>query len=527
MSKRYRSLEELNIEKVTRLEKSGAAEDDFDELADKVSTGNVVDSLSEPDAADAADTDVSDDSSNEPDDSGDEPPIVEGDDNEEDDSNPDEEKSEDGVKKDDESDKPEDKEQSDKKDDVDKDKEQDVSKDAKEDESNEEDASSATESFMGTSNQNVENYVAIEAAFIENCASRLGISIEDNGFLYKNLIHNDNTGKDGLLLKLRDLGVEYGKVAVVHVAKGLLYALTKTYEALIAGSKIFIQYSFRMVKNYKRYSIRIKKAKQLLKLAQDKPAKELKDTYNNNNVIATLKIGNDLDFNKNVQNLYSLNEHYNDKLIDYVKSNIIGIRSIIRSVMGNGNAIPIVNTVDNLPLNGFKAGQTTNHIKIMRYSKDLPGDRYFGIAIPADGISEYDDIKRAYSNSKSYVTIDDGLVSRTVAACNYPDLRYMSNFLDTLDKLCNKGMELERYFKSIEGYKSKLKPDLESYIKFIVSDKDKMTVKQSLAELVGLKTDFLDRTVISGSMHIHNVNANVLSSGLTLVRASLEQYMLN
>jgi hypothetical protein len=102
----------------------------------------------------------------------------------------------------------------------------------------------------------------------------------------------------------------------------------------------------------------------------------------------------------------------------------------------------------------------------------------------------------------------------------------MSNFLDTLDKLCNKGMELERYFKSIEGYKSKLKPDLESYIKFIVSDKDKMTVKQSLAELVGLKTNFLDRTIISGSMHIHNVNTNVLSSGLTMIRASLEQHML-
>lgn len=523
MSKLSRSLEELNIEKVVRLEKSNTAEDDFDELADKVSTNNLVDELNEPDEAD---TDVSEDSSNESSDTGTEPPIAEEQNNEEDNNNPNEEKSEDNAGKDDKEDTTKDKEQSDKTTDVGEDKKTDDDKDVKEDQSNEKDAKSSTESFLDTFNQTTQNYVAIENAFIENCATKLGISIEDNGFLYKNLIHNDESGKDGLLLKLRDLGVEYGKVAVVHVAKGLLYALTKTYEALIAGSKIFINYSFRMVKNYKRYSNRIKKAKELLKLAQSKPAKEIKDTYNNSSTISTLKIGGDLDFNKNVENLYSLNEHYNDKLIDYVKSNITGIRSIIRSVMGNGNTVPIINTADNIPLNGFKAGPTTDHIKIMRYAKDLPGDRYFALAIPADDISEYDDVKKAYSNSKSYVSIDDGLVSRTVAACSFLDLRYMSNFLDTLDKLCNKGMELERYFKSIEGYKSKLKPDLESYIKFIISDKDKMTVKESLAELVGLKTNFLDRTIISGSMHIHNVNTNVLSSGLTLVRASLEQHML-
>jgi hypothetical protein len=523
VSKRYRSFEELNIEKVSRLEKSDIAEDDFDELADKVSHTNLVDELSEPD-----ETDTSADSSDTTDDGSDDDTIKE-DDNEEDNDNPNEEEFQTDDSKSDDISKSEDQKQpkeSDQTVEVDEDKEDDTKKDSEEDQSNEEVAKSSTESFIGTFNQTTQNYIATEDAFIQNCATKLGISLEGSGFLYKNLIHNDATDKDGLLLKLRDLGVEYGKVAVVHVAKGLLFALTKTYEALLAGSKIFIRYSFRMVKNYKRYSNRIKKARELVKLAATKPAKEIKETYNNSGVISTLKIGNDLDFSKNVENLYSLNEHYNDKLIDYVKSNITGIRSIIRSVMKDGNAIPIINTIDHMPLNGFKAGPTTDHIKIMRYAKDLPGDRYFALAIPTDDISEYDDVKKAYGNSKSYITIDDGLVSRTVAACSFLDLRYMSNFLDTLDKLCNKGMELERYFKSIEGYKSKLKPDLESYIKFIVSDKDKMTVKQSLAELVGLKTNFLDRTIISGSMHIHNVNTNVLSSGLTMIRASLEQHML-
>jgi len=362
--------------------------------------------------------------------------------------------------------------------------------------------------------------VAMEAQFLCDTASRLGIAQEGVGsFMYRNLVRKDS-GEDGLLLKLKDLGIHYSKVGLTHFAKGMLYALAQTAAAISRGTRQLIRYAYQRSKSYSKLALRIDKARAILA--------QLPEQQNDGGVfidavtIASLKVGNSADFKKHIGVLLEFNRAYLHQMPGYTKVCVAGVNKTINHVMSGSETVPLVSHVQSLPIAGLHHVKTEHGLDTYHYPKVLPGDMNFTVQTPSRELRAYDDIKTAYRASQATMVLNDRLASAVPVKCPYLTPDVMKEYLDIMAELCRHGMQLTETFRQVSRYRSQLKPSLESYIRYLGMEHGRLTIRESLAEFVGLKTSYVDNVVVKGAMIIHDLNLTVISAALNYVKASLE-----
>ena len=471
----YLALEELEIEKVTRLEKSDASEDELDILKDNLLKEQEYQTEPEVDESDMDNDSEDSDMTDEPDDT-----------------------------------------------DTDESSDTEADDDTEPTEPEEDDVS--TESYMMLHKPAIEAFKAIEMHYVISNANSLSISTEGvKEFAHRHLIRKDD-GSDGLITHLGKLGFHYGKLGLKHVAKSILNALIRTAKALQRSSKRLIRERNLKIKAYQNFQTKLTKARETLAiLSESNIEPDTSRKFTDTQTIATLKIGDSLNFQHNIAILIKLNTEYLSATSDQTKLAIASIIKNINGVMSGKYSEPHVDpNMSSKLLPKLKHIGKVDGLLQYRYPSTLPGDMVMQVYIPDSRITDYDMVKQAYRESHAVMRVDDRLTNTSKASIDYMDISQINNLIGILGKLCETGEQLLKGFQDIFRYQGKLKPSLTSYLDYLAAEQDSLTVKESLAEYVGLKTAYIDNVVVNGAIYIHDLNLAVLSAGLNYLKASLE-----
>ena len=456
------SNEELEIEKIIRLEKGTASQDEFEVLA-----AQVQKTIEDKQNTDSEDEDSADSEDTEED--------VSEDDDGSSDSQETDESEEEGDKE----------------------------------------PSEPSESEIGTESLYKPYKAAIKAlnasksTYIQMQAPFIGVATEDMG------------DEDGLLKKLAKYGFRYGKVGLSYFAKGLLKALSHTLEGVTVGSHRLAKYIALHSKSYDGLNKKITSARVVLQqLQQQNTEVDLTRPYEKIDTIAKLKVGKDLDFKKHLESLLELSEAYSERLPKFTSIAINNIKQSIMTVIKGVQDSPMATASVKLPMTGLTEVNTKDGIITLQYKKAISGDRVFQMEVP-DSDLDRDAVKHAYQNSNAGVKLVDNLSNDTPESARYLKLEEIASYLDTLEKLCKQGKFLHSSFKETISERNKLERYMSVYARYIAASHGKLTIEESLIEYISLKTSFIDKVITKGALSIHDHILHTVSAGLVYVKDSL------
>lgn len=370
----------------------------------------------------------------------------------------------------------------------------------------------------------IDGTMGVATAIGRGIATGARTAYDIGSFAYRNLIKNE-MGEDMILTKLAKIGYEYGKTGLLHVAKGVFYALSQVGVGLAAGTKLLIRTIKKRMKSYDAFQSKLDKANDLYNVIDKtalKKKEDYQDLYDDQLTIAMLKVGSSVQFTAHLKTLDGLIETYGKQVPRYVAGVVGSSKALMNAVMSGRVDINSLKYVDRMKIQGFSEKAGDGETMVLQYSKGLPGDKLFCIDVPNPSQSDYDLIKQAYRDSRAYLKI----MAETVSPdeCRYLSYEEIPGYIDTLQRLINHGKEMERQLKTIEGYRKQLKPSFGSYIDYLTAEKRDITVRESMAEFVSLKVAFMDHVVIGSYLTLHDYNTSVLSAGMSYLKASISKY---
>lgn len=351
-----------------------------------------------------------------------------------------------------------------------------------------------------------------------------------------------NVGEHGLqALKagagyLKELGAEYGPILLKHVYKGVISALARTAKALVRGGEIIAKYVKNRMQSYEAIKAKVGKLRQTLELLQNnessstdpQSAEEKEPLYFRKDVvIGSLKIGESLDFGKNLLVAKDMMEGYYGSLSKKVSDTVRSTHHLIDGVMKASVTLPkAVMTDDVTGIQGLTPKQLASYptendaLASYVYKNVLPGDLIFIMFAPRKDLSSEADIKSAYANSKTLI----GLSEKTAAVPDFAPMatkEQIESALSTIEEICDLGLSHRALFESIVKQRQSLEGMLKSYLNFLATSKDKISIKQSMSEYVSLKLSFLDKVYVSGAFLLGDYMTRLLTNSLTYYKDSL------
>lgn len=413
--------------------------------------------------------------------------------------------------------------------------------DSKNEDTDVESDKTATESYQELHELSLEQYLLTEAVYYEDLKTKYALSQEgeymnfigsklaEGGSLlgtvaYRTLIKN-SYGEDGLLTKLAKLGFEYGKVGILKISKGIFYALSATATALFKGSKLLVRIIKNREKSYTALLNKISKARKVLEVIKNTPVSdEVKvNIYADQVTISLLKVGSSLEFYKHINGMYVFTQKYDNIIVSYTASLVGRTKALIDQVMSGKISINPSKYIDDLPPLDLKKVSNSELINTMRSSVAFPGDKFLLLDVPRNDLKDYDDIRYAYHQSDAYITIDNKLQNASVKECRYLTVEEMEKYLDLLEDICRSGLNTRESYKKINKLRGNLKVSLSSYIDYLVSKERDITLKESMAEYISLRTAYIDQVLIAGHMKLHDQLIATISSCLSYIKASMDE----
>lgn len=166
---------------------------------------------------------------------------------------------------------------------------------------------------------------------------------------------------------------------------------------------------------------------------------------------------------------------------------------------------------------------TSEYVNTYVYKYILPGDLVFLGWLPKQDINEHNDIIESFNNSKMMfgINTDSSNVNDSVEYMSISDLKEM---VATLKDICDYGMKLDDTYKNVIKDRNALRGILNVYMRFLLHAKDKVSIKESLSDLIMLKIAFTDRTNISGSMYVNDYMTRLVTSSLSYLKEAIKIY---
>lgn len=383
----------------------------------------------------------------------------------------------------------------------------------------EEDSSAALEAIVNNHMVGIaallgQERVVMEGEYVDRALSALG-----DGAIY-----------------LKDLGVEYGPIALKHVFKGVLYAMERIAKAMVEGARFLYKYIDTRMKSYKSFKERIKGVQSLLesvKASKEKETAENQESkapmlFENEAVLRSLSISGNTDFLANVQVTEAFMKDYFGDLGKKVQTNIRTTFHLIDSVMKAHVSNPEQYMYDDVTFKGLTS-KTIGEYKVeseycdsLVYQKVLPGDVAFMAFVPKKGLRDSRQVKDAYSNSKMFLGFVGDMESE-VKPAPIATLEQVEQYLNVLNEICDVGLSHAVLFGTIQKQRKSLEQTLESYFNFLTSSKEKISIRDSLVEYVSLKSAFLDRTYITGAVAIQDFVVRILTHSLSYCKDSIRK----
>lgn len=394
--------------------------------------------------------------------------------------------------------------------------EEDVSTDTSDatgiDEVDTEEASVAAESFLRYHQESYTYSVSQEAQFNETYASTFGRYVGNKTL----------SGLD----YLKNIGFEYGPVLIKHVFKGVLYALNKTVRAIVQGSVSMAKYVDKKIHSYENMQADLKKIRDTLELLDDK---KIETEFTKEVIINQLKIGNNFNFKESVQIAKTFFEAFFNGFEKNVRGNIAVTRNIVSSVIHEQAVQPTQVIVDRFNFNNFIRRNVDGYIPISdnvdtyAYQYVLPGDLIFIGWLPKHNLTDHESIVNALNSSKMMLGVNTQ-ASAVKDGVKHLTLREIKDMVKTLEAICAYGIELEKSYRSVIKTRNSVRGILNVYMRFLLTSRDKISIRDSLADFIALKVAYMDRTHIAGSMYVNDYMVRIVSASLSYLKEAIKVY---
>lgn len=393
--------------------------------------------------------------------------------------------------------------------------------------------SDATGEGDGTTEPGMEalGVISLESALLLHQESqRLMISTEAV-FTKENF--QDAAGWTGQQLKRAgsyalDLTKQYGPVLLKHVYKGIVYAIQKSLKGLVVGTEYLAGKVHDYLTSYERFENQIQEAQKVLKLLKEQQKKPKEPgSYHEAQVIDRLSIKGSNNVLDNVMIAKKFFDSFQKQFINHTKQHVILTNKLIEGVIHEQTSAPTNYMTEDVSFDGFvphvhpNYRPSTDLVESYAYRNVLPGDLCFLGYVPKKGLTNKVEIAEAYRNSRMFFGLNFQ-TKEPVEAIPYMSLDDLSRFLEVLLSICETGKEVKQDFETVARYRKGIQWQLKGYMKYLLQAKEKISIQESMAEYISVKTQLLDKVFVAGSVSVHDYIVRLLTASMSFVQASLE-----
>lgn len=365
----------------------------------------------------------------------------------------------------------------------------------------------------------------------------------DEGILSKaahgvgNVISGTASWVGGKLTYLKELGFEYGPIALKHVAKGVVFCLDKTLKGLYTGTQLLVKLVKDRIVAYKRSKELLDKAaKTLIELRQSLDGKKLVDPgpYQNEEVIKGIKINGTFDPLSNTKIAYAAMKNHYENLLKNVVACTKTISNIIAFVKSNKGKVPNKNDVfSTTMLTDFVKKEvdgysTPEGLTSVVYKEILPGDTLIIAYVPLGQIDGSAVTKGGEELAELFKEAGITMGVDTKTATKNPGGKYITNYdelkelITLLTDMCHYGIVVQNKLESYIKIRDNIKSELKDYVGFLFKSQEQITVEQSLVEYISPNLALLDQIATKGTYHIDQYMKKYISICITYIDDNLK-----
>ena len=325
-----------------------------------------------------------------------------------------------------------------------------------------------------------------------------------------------------------DLAKQYGPVLLKHVYKGIVYAVQKSLKGLVVGTEFMVKKVHDYLTSYERFENQIQEAKKTIQLLKEKQEKE-KDPgqCTDANIIDLLSIKGSANLVNNLKTAQRFFDAYQKQFVEHTKQHVVLTNKLINGVIHEQTAAPSSYMVEDISFDGFVPHVHPSYrpgsdlVESYAYRNILPGDLCFLGFIPKKGLKDKADIAEAYRNSRMFFGLNFE-TKESVNSIPLLGLNELDQFLDILLAICESGKVVKSDFETVARYRQGIQWQLKGYMRYLLQAKEKISIQESMAEYIGIKTQLLDKVFVAGSVSIHDYMVRLLSASMSFVKASIE-----
>lgn len=330
---------------------------------------------------------------------------------------------------------------------------------------------------------------------------------------------------------LARIGFKYGKLLLKHVYKGVAVVLDTAVKGLYKSGQLFVRSVREAVQSYERQQKAIedlKKAVEALSELDITTDTAPKGEYKKAAVIQQLKIGESAEVWKHLRVADDFIGVYYTNVTKAVKEHLYTTQRLIDTVVDQKLSItPERLMKETMKIPGFKAesldgyAPKSSHLSSFIYEAVLPGDVRFIAWLPDRNLNERKDIIEAYQEAKFFF----GVASQDIALLEsipYLAQNELETFLDLLNRLCDRGLQQRQIGPDIIRQRDGLKKSLLRYLAYLMTSQDRISIDDSCAEYIALRSRGLDKTYLSGLLHVDEYQRRLISAGIQYAEACIK-----
>lgn len=325
------------------------------------------------------------------------------------------------------------------------------------------------------------------------------------------------------------LGLEHIPKLLSGLYKGVVYVLSRLAKLFVTGLYRLEKYIEKRKYAISQFKSKIESAEKALQALKEKEEQiDLTDQkYTNVKNINLLKLAEEINFPKTVNAYTEFLDKTVKTITDNVRSEIMGTKQLIsyqltasvKSPMGFMKIKPLQLEMSSGSVDGY---QTPENTTSFHYKNILPGDVIFIANLPQADIDDIGLLKEAYHNSQMFLGFNQASF-QAVDSVDYMNLQELTGFLASLKRLSDVSAEQVRLYEQILRDKAQLKYGLRNYIQNLHNQDSKVSLSDSLAEYVYLKTLFTEQVYIKTAMDVQEYAGRILSAGLAFVEANIKR----
>lgn len=310
--------------------------------------------------------------------------------------------------------------------------------------------------------------------------------------------------------------------------KGILYAFTRLAYGLMMGMTALDQYLHRRINSFNSLRSNIQKAKQALEMVEHAKPADITDAgdFTELRFIRQIVAGDSVNLLENLQRMNQFVGHQVDGLGLSIQQDLGLIRSMISYVRTGGTPDitellePRVSMVG--MQNGLLPGYSTPNPKLVssHSTVPLPGNVVLIAQLPSKEPKGREEWIQQYKDSQVFLGVNKAAYKEhtSIPLCSIEDLKKL---LDGLEQLCLLCIAHQKFYDNMKQQKLDQRLYYRNYFESLITKQKKVSLKDSMIDLVSLKNHFVDKVYLPAAIDIHDYSVRVINSYLKYVEKNI------